>query len=266
MALTYLELVNQVLSVVNEVPLTASNFSEADGLYATVKNAVKWSARRVTQQEFEWPFLNVQNLITLTPGQTRYTPPANCKTIDFDTFRVVAAQGQSTWTLSGGVWNDDLPWDDTQEWVDEGTGLTVSGRSVRLVRLDYDEYIHKYIEYEYDREKDRLPQAVFPTQDRKFGLYPAPDKAYTLVYEYFRYPEELDNPNDVLELPETFDRILVQGALIYIYQFKMELEAADRLERDFNQSLKDLRKLYINNKDYVRSSQICQPNFSSRYI
>ncbi len=266
MALTYLELVNQVLSVVNEVPLTSANFADADGLYATVKNAVKWSVRRVTQQEFEWPFLNVQANLVLTAGQTRYTPPTDCKTIDFDTFRVVAATGSSSWTMGAGVWDDTLPWDDSQEWVDAETGLTVSGKSVRLVRLDYDEYISKYIEYEYDRSKDRLPQAVFPTQDRKFGLHPAPDKAYTLVYEYFKYPVELEGPDDVLDFPDTFDRLIVQGALINIYQFKMEIETSDRLERDFNQSIKDMRKLYINNKDYVRSSQLPQPSFNSRYV
>lgn len=267
MALTYLEMVNQVNSVVNEVPLTQANFATADGFYTTAKNAVNWSLRRITQQEFEWPFFNVQEELTLVPGQTRYTPPANFKSIDFDTFRVVAGSSSASWTMGSGTWDDTLPWDDTQLWVDEETGLTVSGKTYKLVRLDYDEYISKYVDYEYDRAKDRAPRAVFQTQDRKFGLYPTPDKAYTLVYEYFKFPTTLVDHDDVIEFPESFDRLILDGAMSYVYRFRGEIEIADRIEQAFNNALEDMRKIYINRTDSVRSTMIPQPYArNSRYV
>jgi hypothetical protein len=267
MSITYLELVNQVNSLVNEVELTPANFDDADGFYKTAKNAVNWSIKRITQQEFEWPFYNVQETISLVPGQTRYTPPTNCKSIDFDTFRLVGTIGGADWTLGGGVWDDSLPWDDTQIWVDSGSGLTATGKTAKLVRLDYDEYISKYIAYEYDREKDSFPRAVYQTQDRKFGFYPTPDRPYTVVYEYFSYPETLEAHADTPLLPESFDRLIVDGAMIYVYRFRGDIETSDRLERDFNQALKDLRKIYINRHDAVRSTMIPQPQTATgRYI
>lgn len=231
MAITYLELVNQVNSLVNEVELTSGNFAAADGFYKTAKNAINWAVTRITQQEFEWPFFHETEELVLTAGQTRYTPPADCKSIDYDTFR-----------------------------------LTVSGRTAKLYRMDYDDYVSQCISYEYDRTKDAVPRGVFQTQDRRFGLYPTPDDSYIVIYEYFKYPQNLVDAIDTTLLPESFDRLIVDGAMIYVYRFRGEIEAADRLERDFTRSLADLRKIYINRHDTLRSTLIAQPTSRNRYV
>ena len=88
MATTFLQLVNQVNRRLNEVELTSTNFASATGFYAHAKDAVNASIRYINQSEFEWPFNHNTQTTTLTANQSRYSFPADCKVINFDSFRI----------------------------------------------------------------------------------------------------------------------------------------------------------------------------------
>ena len=236
MASTYLELVNKINALVNEVPLSSSNFATANGFYQTAKEAVNFAIRKINQEQFEWPFYHVLHTETLVTGQTRYNREADCKYIDYDTFRV--------------------PRD-----------LTLNTQTVKLERIDYDEFVEKLSDYEYNRDRDAVPSFVFQTQNGGFGVCPAPDQDYDLVYEYYSIPVDLSVWSDTSPLPDGFDHIIVNGAMNYVYHFRGDFEMADRYERMYQESIKDMRTIYINRTDSVRSSFIPQPKvITSKYV
>ena len=160
MAYDYIGLVNDINRRLNEVELTSSNFATATGEYSMIKDAVNSSIRFINQHEYEWPFNHVTEEETLTSGIMRYSFPADAKTLDFDTFRIKR--------------NDTL------------------GNQTKLLKiLTYEEYLSRFIDIEYNTSSSAskgIPDFVFRTPDREFGLVKIPDKAYELVYECYRLP------------------------------------------------------------------------------
>jgi hypothetical protein len=58
MATTYLDITNEVLRELNEIPLTAANFASATGLQQFVKDAVNKSIFDIANEEPQLPFLS----------------------------------------------------------------------------------------------------------------------------------------------------------------------------------------------------------------
>jgi len=88
MALTFLSLTNSVITRMNEVELTSSNFTGSRGVQTQCKAAVNESIRYINQREFGYSFNHASNSSTLVAGQTRYTVPASTKSIDYSTARI----------------------------------------------------------------------------------------------------------------------------------------------------------------------------------
>ena len=88
MALTYLTLANSVITRMNEVELTSSNFTSARGVQIQCKNAVNEAIRYINQREFGYSFNHATNTETLVPGKVRYTVPTSTKSIDYNTARI----------------------------------------------------------------------------------------------------------------------------------------------------------------------------------
>ena len=95
----------------------------------------------------------------------------------------------------------------------------------------------------------------------KFGVYPAPDKAYTLVYESFNLPTDLNNYDDVPTIPEQYRHVIVDGAMYYCYMFRSDNESAQLSLQKFNQGIKDMRIITINRQQYVRSTVLHRDNY-----
>lgn len=228
MAYNYLDLVNDVCGRVNETKLTSSNFSNANGFYSTAKEAVNSAIRFINQHEFEWPFNHNTFEQTLTPGTVRYTYPANTKTVDFESFRIKRDN-------------------------------SIGNGTVALQPITYEEYLTYLSDDEYnttDTGIRGLPYFVFRTPDLGYGVYPAPDNAYTLVFERYTLPTDLVNHSDSPSLPDAFRHIIVDGAMYYVYFFRGDIETADRLYQKFQDGIKNARTLYINRYDYIRDTRI----------
>lgn len=227
MATTYLQLVNDCNARVNEVQLTSSNFATASGHYQVVKQAVNDAIRRIAQQQFEWPFFHVEYDETLVAGTNRYAYQANAKSVDFDSFRI---------RRSAVIGND----------------------SRYLQRISYEEYLRSKVDDEYNTSTSirDLPTHVFETQDQNYGIWPVPDEAYTLTYEYFKYPTDLVAHDDTMEFPDAFRHVVVDMAMYFVYQFRSDYENADRVLQLALENIKDLRTIFINRYNHVSDTRI----------
>lgn len=236
MAYNFLDLVNDVCGRVNETKLTASNFASANGFYSTAKEAVNSSIRFINQHEFEWPFAHNTFEQELTPGVVRYNYPVNTKTVDFESFRIKRNPS-----------------------IGNATGP--------LHQITYEEYLTYLSDAEYNNDPSTraMPYYVFRTPDLKYGVYPAPDNMYTLVFERYLLPTDLVNHNDTSFLPDGFRHIIVDGAMYYVYFFRGDIETADRLFQKFQDGIKNMRSLYINRYDYIRDSRL-GPSVTPRVI
>jgi len=222
----YLELVNDVHKRLNEVPLTSGNFASAAGVSADIKGYVNSSLNRINREEFEWPFNHVTNTVTLVVDQSKYSYPTDAKSVAFDTFR-----------LKG----------------DELLGST----SKRLSLLDYEELLQKYPDYEFNpTDHQNMPSSITRNRDLSYTVSPPPDAAYDIVYEYYRLPLDMTNWDDVPSVPEQFRWTILEGALYHAYMFRGGVEEASISNSLFQSGVKDMRKIYINRTEYVRSTII----------
>lgn len=226
MAYTYLDITNEVLARMNEVTLTTSNFTTARGFQIQCKNAVNDSINNINHSVFNWPFNHATASETLVAGTTRYTIPATAKTVDYDTFRLVKDSALGT----------------------DGGGLT---------RLDYKEYIDKFIEQEDDATVEgSSPRCVIRTPDNNYLLYPYPDKAYTLKYEYYDQPVPLTAATDVPSIPKMYRQVIADGATAYAYQYRGELDLYNSNWVRFQDGVSNMRSILTNRYPYARSTVI----------
>lgn len=235
MAYNYLGLVNEVNRRLNEVELTSSNFATSSGFYNTAKDAVNASLRHINHEEHNWPWNHILEEEVLTAGITRYDYPTDAKIVDMNSFR-----------------------------IKKDTTLNVS--TTKLKSMDYQEYLDNYVDYEYNSGSDMqtLPRHVVRAPSQEFILVPTPDKAYELVYEYYRNPVSLELYDDVPNVPLEFKHIIVDGAMFYAYQFRADTQASQIAQGKFETGIKYMRSLYINRYDYVRSTVISRNTPSLR--
>jgi len=226
MAYNFLELVNAVARRLNETELTSSNFATATGFYAQIKDAVNSSIRDLNLHHEYWPYNHNSEIITLTAGVTRYPIPADAKFVDYNNFR-----------------------------LERDTSVNV-GAARRLEQITYNEYIDTYVdqENETDTSKGAATINVFKTLDNSFGVVPMPDKAYTITYEYFNFPVDLNLHTDVPSVPERFKFVITDGAMYHAYMFRDNIEMGQLTFQKFKDGMKYMRKLLVNENVYLRAT------------
>jgi len=231
MAYTYLDITNEVLARFNEVTLTASNFGNARGFQIQCKNAVNDAINHINTREYGWPFTHATQTETLVADQTRYSIPATAQHVDYETFRISRDQSLGT-----------------------------DGPSLRV--MQYKEYVDKYIDQESTSNVGGVPIYVIRTPDNNFLLYPYPDKAYELKYDYFDKPTQLSASTDVPAIPEQFRSVIVDGATAYGYQYRGESQQYGLNFARFEDGIKYMQSILLNRTYYVRSTYI---PYSQRY-
>lgn len=227
MAYNFLGLVNEINRRLNEVELSSSNFATATGFYNTAKDAVNSAIRHVNHEEYKWPWNHVTEEDILTTGTLRYGYPSDAKLLDMNSFR-----------------------------IRRDTDLNVE--TIKLKPMDYQEYLDKYIDYEYNTSSSKrsVPKFVIRAPSQEFLILPTPDKDYEIDYEYYRNPVELELYDDVPSVPLEFKHIIVDGAMFYAYQFRGDAQASQIAQQKFQEGIKYMRSLYINSYDYIRSTVI----------
>jgi hypothetical protein len=224
MAYDYLSLVNDALVEINEVPLTVASFTSASGVHQHVKNAVNAAIRQINQTAFEWPFYHQTRSVTLAVDQVVVPYNSATETINFHTVRL---QGD--------------------------TALNV--KSQLLVEMDYEEYLHKYVDAEFNpSDYAEVPKYVFRRPDLTFGVYPPARDTYTIFYDSYDIPLDMVSHDDVPLIPEQFRFIIRDGALMYQYAFRGDPESAGIFNQKFLDGIKTMRGIYQNRYEYVRST------------
>lgn len=225
MAYDFLGLTNEVLARMNEVVLTATNFTAARGYQIQCQNAVNDAINYINQREFGWPFSHSTQAETLVASQTRYTVPTGTQHVDYETFR-----------------------------ISKDNTLGVDATTLRV--LDYKEYVDKYIGQETSSGVGGVPNFVFRTPDNNYGLYPYPDKAFTLKYEFYSRPTALAAATDVPAVPEQFRQVIADGATAYAYQYRGEAQQYGLNFTRFEEGIKHMQSILLNRTDYVRSTYL----------
>lgn len=225
MSYNYLSLVNEVNRRLNEVEITQVNFLTTVGFHSNVKDSINSALRDIHHSHYEWPFNHVVNDDVLSVGITRYAFPNNANTIDFDSFRIVK-------------------------------NATLGNETAKLEVITYDNYIKSYVDQEYSVENRGVPEKVFFAPGQEYGVVPAPDKAYKVVYDYYRFPVDMERHDDVPTIPERFRHVIIDGAMYHTYMFRSNEQAANISKSKFEEGIKKMRTMLINKNEYMRSTYI----------
>ena len=304
MALTYLELTNDVLTRMNEVVLTAANFTDARGIQVQSKNAINEAIRHINQKEFAYPFNHASNSSTVVPGVVRYAIPTGTKYIDYNTARIkkdtdVSASGVNLKRLN---YNEYISKEfSTQEdeiesttldgthtdsvttltlvsstgFATEGTvfvgseeitytavsGNTLTGCTRGASSTTAAAYSSGVVVAQFDN--GGVPQYIVRTLDNNYLLYPFPDKEYTLLYDYFTFPDDLSAHGDTTTIPDRFKPVITDGATAFLYQYRGEMQQYQINFERFEDGIKNVQSLLVNKFDYIRSTVINRPASSS---
>jgi hypothetical protein len=110
-----------------------------------------------------------------------------------------------------------------------------------------------------------VPRFIVRTLDNNFLLFPFPNRAYTLKFDYFAFPTDLSAHGDTTTIPARFDPVIIDGATDYFYQYRGETTQYQLNFSRFEQGIKNMQSLLVNKYEYVRSTMIQQPTgyFSS---
>jgi hypothetical protein len=224
---TYIDLCNKVLRRLNEVEIAVGDFPTVRGVQALVKDSIRSSIAKINQAEFEWPFNSAEHTQTLVSGQTEYTWPTYFKVVDWNSFQIQK---------------------------DEALGAGFKSLSV----IDRDIWYKKSrdTDYEAGTAGRGIPDNVFPSHGNGYGVTPSPNEAYRVRFRYYLNYSDLTNYNDVTRVPESFDSVVIDGALYHLYMFKDNIENAQAAFMAFEAGIKDLQTLYINNYQSISDTRV----------
>jgi len=297
MATTFLTLTNDTLGKLNEVQLTSTDFSDARGIQIQVKNAVNQAIRYINQREFTWPFNAAEADQTLTAGKVKYSLPSNTKYVDYATFRIRKSEtfGNAarhlafldykeyidlhikqeddtvTTTLSSGIDDDDttIPvvsassFDSTGTIIIDSENITYTGTTSTTFTgatrgaESTTAASHSTGATVAQIDAGGIPTHVFRHPDNTYGLYPFPNRAYTLTFDYYTHPSaDLSDFDDTTSIPDRFEYVITDGAIAFAYLYRSEVPLYERSFALFNEGIKNMQTLLINRYDYVRSTYI----------
>ena len=298
MAETYLTITNKVIARLNEVALTSTTFSSARGIQVQCQNAVNESIRFINQREFNYPFNHATATQTLTAGVVRYSLPTSTKTVDYNTFRIVKDSdlGNSGYKLNLLDYNDYINRVINQEdeinttttsttHTDSVTTITVASTtgfdSAGTIVIGNETITYTGVTSttftgctrgassttaasiasgvtvaQFDR--GGVPEFVVRTPDNNYLLYPFPNKAYAIKFDYYTFPDDLSAHGDTTTIPDRFAPVIIDGATAFVYQYRGETQQYQLNFGRFEQGIKNMQTLLVNKFSYLRSTFIAR--------
>ena len=242
MATTYLDLTNEVLRELNEIPLTSANFADATGLQKFVKDSVNKSIYDIANQEPQLPFFSA--------GVSGSTDPF------YGNVTVPTVAGQRFYTLksdSSSITTDyaSIDWDDFYVTTINVSGETAPyvSKGLRFLTLDDWKRYYRDSENEDDANSQTYgePKFVIKSPDnRKFGLSPIPDKVYNVHFYAFVRPTALSAYDDTMVLPEQYSNIVTARMRYYVWQFKESPQQAAFALDDYKKGMKQMKSNLMN--------------------
>lgn len=229
MSVTFLNLTNEVLRRLNEVQIDVTGFTSTRNVQSLAKDAVNSAIREMLQDAQEWPFTIQTTTQTMTIGTGVYSFPADYSKADWDTFYI--------------------------------RELNDTNNPQRLELLTYDEYI-RYHRPSEDRAGSggySIPKYVYMTQDQRFGVSPLPKDVYVIEYRYWRFPADLNLATDVCIIPNRFRHVVIDGAMMYMMQFRSNDQGYAFYRDKFDKGIKLMRRLLLNPPIRMNDTVINRP-------
>ena len=242
MATTYLDLTNEVLRELNEIPLTSASFADAIGFQKFVKDTVNKSIFDIANEEPQLPFFSA--------GVSGATDPF------YGNVTVPTVAGQRWYTLKDGsssITTDyaSIDWDDFYVTTINVSGETAPYVSKGLRFLTLDDWKRYYRDSENEDDANTQnhgePKFVIKSPDnRKFGLSPIPDKVYNVHFYAFVRPTALSAYDDTMVLPEQYSNIVTARMRYYVWQFKESPQQAAFALDDYKKGMKYMKSNLMN--------------------
>ena len=104
------------------------------------------------------------------------------------------------------------------------------------------------------------PIVVYQTNEEKFGISPPPKTDYVVEYVYFAFPVDLDLYTDTTLIPARFNHTLIDGAMMYLMRFRSNDSQAQIHQANFEEGIKAMRRLLLDESLRVRSTVIERSN------
>jgi len=234
---TYITLVNELLRRLNEVTLDTSGdgFDSVKNVQALAKDAVNSSIRLILQDGQEWPFLKTTYTQTLSVGTRQYAFPADYSSADWDTFYLKKLSSEN---------NSPMP----------------------LSVISYEQYIQNVRPSDDTGDQvngDGPPALVYQTLGTSFGVSPIPNAAYEIEYVYWKFPTDLTAFNDVAIIPDRFKHVIIDGAMMFMMRFRSNEQSAAMHQNNFEDGIKTMRRVLIDDTLFVRSTIVGDSRTSS---
>lgn len=218
--------------------MDTTEFDGARNVQALAKQAVNSSVRELMHSAQEWPFaLTTYSQTLATDGTATYDFPADTSSVDWESFylKQLTAANNEPRRLPVMSYAQYL---DERRPVDDAAGAGGYGPT----------------------------EAVFQTQENKFGITPRANQAYVIEYKYWVFPADMVQATETCIVPSRFDNVVIDGAMTYMMLYRSNEQSA-ALHRDrFEQGIKTMRRLLMDEPLSMRSTMIVQSHTSQRVL
>ena len=129
----------------------------------------------------------------------------------------------------------------------------------KLRYITYDNWNRMYLERDLANDSSAYgsPDIVYPTQNKKFGLTPVPDKSnYTIQYEYWKVHTDLSAHGDTMDLDDRFKDVIINKAKYYAHILRSDLQSAQLADREYKETLKIMRIESVNKASYTTDHRV----------
>ena len=129
----------------------------------------------------------------------------------------------------------------------------------KLRYVTYDNWNRMYLERDLANDSSAYgtPDIVYPTQDKKFGLTPVPNKSnYTIQYEYWKVHTDLSAHGDTMDLDDRFKDVIINKAKYYAHILRSDLQSAQLADREYKETLKIMRIEFVNKATYMTAHRV----------
>ena len=227
MASTFLELTNRLLRKLNEVEIAEADFANTRGVQSLAKDAIVDAISQINQAEFEWPFNAAQHTQLLDVGREEYSWPQFFKVVDWNSFQ-----------------------------IQQNPALGIEHRILNFISRD--EYYKNYKNTDDGSTTIGIscPSLVSSAHGNGYIVSPSPDKEYSLQFRYYLNNVGLVSHGDQTRIPSTYDNVIIDGALYYMYMFRDNPESAGVTIQVFQQAIKNMQSILINKYSRVYDTRM----------
>jgi len=252
MATTYLQLTNELLREMNEVPLTTSNFSSAIGIQAHAKDCINRAYLDIVLEEPQWPFLSVADSGTTDPmyGNVYVETVANTRWYELK-------------PASDSIKDDygAIDWDNfylTTVGVTSEVAPYVA-KNLKFTTIEEWKDFYRANENADDAENASggEPKRVIRSPDgRMFGLSPIPDKVYRVWFYAYNQATQLSDYSDEIVFPDVYKTVLLARARYFVHQFKEAVQPAALALEEYRRGLRLMKSnLMVPEPFYIKDDR-----------